>query len=363
MALRRAFTTASAPEGALHGVGAESHAVKARGKGFTIVELLIVIVVIGSLAAITIVSYTGITNQANLAAQSSDIAQWQRKAALHRVQNGVDNCPAGYSFVYGNSVLGTSDFCVMKYEAKNVGGVATSQASGAPWTSINQTDAITAATATGGHLITEAEWMTVAADVLSVRHNWSGGAVGSGIIYQGHANNDPASPLAASQDDSETLHGMTGGIGTSFGNNSSRVLYLSSGDAIWDFSGNVWEWTQQAVGTPTLAMSNVGVPGDSGFNYRDYSLGSLSLGNLLTVSRPTTLNAWTNPTNNASLSGIAWNASNGVGRVYANYSDTSSRPFRRGGSFTSSTSAGVSALVLSNTAVSTGVDIGFRAAR
>jgi len=34
-------------------------------KGFTIVELLIVIVIIGILAAITIVSYTGITQRAN----------------------------------------------------------------------------------------------------------------------------------------------------------------------------------------------------------------------------------------------------------------------------------------------------------
>ena len=34
-------------------------------KGFTIVELLVVIVVIGILAAITIVSYNGITNRAN----------------------------------------------------------------------------------------------------------------------------------------------------------------------------------------------------------------------------------------------------------------------------------------------------------
>lgn len=37
----------------------------AASKGFTIVELLIVIVVIGILAAITIVAYTGITSQAN----------------------------------------------------------------------------------------------------------------------------------------------------------------------------------------------------------------------------------------------------------------------------------------------------------
>lgn len=41
-------------------------------KGFTIVELLVVIVVIGILAAITIVSYTGVTAKANTSAAQSN---------------------------------------------------------------------------------------------------------------------------------------------------------------------------------------------------------------------------------------------------------------------------------------------------
>ena len=42
-------------------------------QGFTIVELLIVIVVIAILAAITIVSYNGITNSANDSSVKSDL--------------------------------------------------------------------------------------------------------------------------------------------------------------------------------------------------------------------------------------------------------------------------------------------------
>ncbi|MBN9397935.1 type II secretion system protein [Candidatus Saccharibacteria bacterium] len=332
-------------------------------RGFTIVELLIVIVVIGILAAITIVAYTGITQNANKAALTADIKQLQTKAAVYRAQNGIDDCPAGYSFVYGNSTLGTSPFCVMKYEAKNVSGVATSQASGAPWVSITQTDAITQSTNAGGHLLTEAEWMTIAADVLSMKQNWSGGSVNSGIIYQGHVNNNPGSALAASDDDTDNLNGMTGGIGTNSGNNSSRVLYLSSGDAIWDFSGNVWEWTQQAIGTPTLTMSNVGVSGDSAFNWRDYTLGSLSLGNLANVSKPATLNGWTNPVNNVSLSGITWGAGKGVGQIYANYADSASRAFRRGGYWSNGSAAGVLTLYLNGSASNSHAGIGFRVAR
>ena len=41
-------------------------------KGFTIVELLVVIVVIGILAAITVVSYTGVTTRANTSANQSN---------------------------------------------------------------------------------------------------------------------------------------------------------------------------------------------------------------------------------------------------------------------------------------------------
>jgi general secretion pathway protein G len=41
--------------------------------GFTIVELLIVIVVIGILAAITIVAYNGVQNRAKTAALTSDL--------------------------------------------------------------------------------------------------------------------------------------------------------------------------------------------------------------------------------------------------------------------------------------------------
>lgn len=327
--------------------------------GFTIVELLIVVVVIAILVGVTLVTYNGITNQAKDATKASAVSQWQKAAAVHRIQTVQDDCPAGYIFVYGNSTLGTNDFCVMKYEAKNGGsGNAVSIASGTPWVSITQTVAISAATASGGHLITEAEWMTIAADVLSVKYNWSGGEVGSGYVYRGHVNNNPASALAASTDDSDGLNGITGGTGSTSGTNSQRTLLLTSGETIWDFSGNVYEWTQQAIGTPTLTVSQIGVSGDSTFTWREWSLGSLSMGNLPANSRPSTLAATTG------LSSItSWNASNGIGRVYANYAGTGARAFLRSGSWGSASNAGVLSLLLSVPASDSSPGIGFRVAR
>lgn len=51
--------------------------------GFTIVELLIVIVVIGILAAITIVAYNGMQDKAHLSAGRQDMATIQKALALY----------------------------------------------------------------------------------------------------------------------------------------------------------------------------------------------------------------------------------------------------------------------------------------
>ena len=62
-------------------------------RGFTIVELLIVVVVISILTAITIVAYNGITNRAKTAALQSALNQAVKKINLYAIENG-DNYPA-----------------------------------------------------------------------------------------------------------------------------------------------------------------------------------------------------------------------------------------------------------------------------
>ena len=56
--------------------------------GFTIVELLIVIVVIAILAALTITTYSGIQQRSRDVARQSDVATIQKALELYRMDNG-----------------------------------------------------------------------------------------------------------------------------------------------------------------------------------------------------------------------------------------------------------------------------------
>ena len=68
--------------------------------GFTIVELLVVIVVIGILAAITLVSYRGLTGKASESTIQADLANTKKQFELYKVEHNVyptgldgNNCP------------------------------------------------------------------------------------------------------------------------------------------------------------------------------------------------------------------------------------------------------------------------------
>ncbi|MBC7459348.1 prepilin-type N-terminal cleavage/methylation domain-containing protein [Candidatus Saccharibacteria bacterium] len=78
--------------------------------GFTIVELLIVIVIIGILAAITIVAFNGVQDRANLAAAQSAVAQASKKILAASFDN-ADNYPvaAGISGIDNLSAIGITN--------------------------------------------------------------------------------------------------------------------------------------------------------------------------------------------------------------------------------------------------------------
>ncbi len=76
-------------------------------RGFTIVELLVVIVVIGILAAITIVSYSGISNRAKIASIQSDLKNAINILEIDKV-NGGDSYPSSLSLANSGKGLSKS---------------------------------------------------------------------------------------------------------------------------------------------------------------------------------------------------------------------------------------------------------------
>lgn len=64
------------------------HKLISRQQGFTIIELLIVIVVIGILATISIVAYNGVQDKARLAIVHSDLSNAKKKLMAYGVEKG-----------------------------------------------------------------------------------------------------------------------------------------------------------------------------------------------------------------------------------------------------------------------------------
>lgn len=64
-----------------------------KSSGFTIVELLIVIVVIAILATVSIVAYNGIQNRAHVSTVQSDFSNAAKKAEVYRVNSSNDSYP------------------------------------------------------------------------------------------------------------------------------------------------------------------------------------------------------------------------------------------------------------------------------
>lgn len=90
--------------------------------GFTIVELLIVIVVIAILAVITVVAYNGVTNRANQSAVQNELATVSKRLATYKIQNGSEQYPAtladagltslSSTMTYYPNVSTSKDYCV-----------------------------------------------------------------------------------------------------------------------------------------------------------------------------------------------------------------------------------------------------------
>jgi PLD-like domain/Copper amine oxidase N-terminal domain len=221
--------------------------------------------------------------------------------------------PANFVLVPANLELGINEpFYVSKYEMRIKGiddgekdykesYVAESRVSGTPWTGLTMVEAKRECEALGGgySLITNEEWMTIAHNIESVPSNWSDnkthktgrtdatlnvgnicrygkrgtGArieVGKKTPYSGEG------VLEASEDDEEGCYGYKSYSAGMFGsvkipvlnengwNEYRRTHYLSNDEVIWDFSGNVWEWTDWYV---EYAKDRARIDGHNDENY------------------------------------------------------------------------------------------------
>ena len=107
--------------------------IKAKNQGFTIVELLIVVVVVAILAAITIVSYNGITNRANTSAAASlasTLAADNGKTTLTYTVCGHDGSTTPPTTIAGISTLTGVSIQYFNYEGTGNKTVTLGTASG-----------------------------------------------------------------------------------------------------------------------------------------------------------------------------------------------------------------------------------------
>jgi general secretion pathway protein G len=70
-----------------------------RNKGFTLVEILIVVIILGILAAIVIPQFTEASNDARESALASDLQTARSQLELYKVQH-LDTYPAAATFVH-----------------------------------------------------------------------------------------------------------------------------------------------------------------------------------------------------------------------------------------------------------------------
>ena len=172
-----------------------------------------------------------------------------------------------------------------------------SRSSGTPWVNIARDNSISACraqqmqyfgtmpdTTNGGgfQLISNTQWQVVARNAEAVSSNWSGNAVGTGVLNRGHSDNvisatevlnswcfgctSPSTNLSGAPNSVSDNNGYfatgassayadwkTLGASPAAGAEQKRTYNLSNGIKVWDFGGNVWQYVSDNYSTLSMA--------------------------------------------------------------------------------------------------------------
>lgn len=250
--------------------------VRDRRRGFTIVELLIVVVVIAILAAITIVAYNGITNRAKATAAATAAEQAAKKVLTYAAVNsdqypatlsdaGVSDGSATYQYRVDNSA-NPRTFCVTA-TTQNVSSWVSS-ASATPASGVCAGHA-----ATGQTLITNLVpnpsfesgingWSATGGATLATATNW--GQTGSQSIQltaSGVADCATAITLSGLKTNTTytlTAYGrvVTAGSGATLSARSLRaVVFLNDGSAYTEYPGSQLVNSANASGRSVITFT------------------------------------------------------------------------------------------------------------
>ena len=170
-------------------------------------------------------------------------------------------CKSGYVAVDGFTLPDgeyVPPFCVMQYEARIVNSRILSSDVAAfgvqvPENMITWQQAKAMCASDGVAMITDSQWLSLAHQIVGVDANWSGGAVGSGLVAGGWGSSEvEGGPWTntgpAPSNDASCLYN-TGAdtCGASGDHRYRRTHVLPNGNSIWDLSGNFWEYTDTTI--------------------------------------------------------------------------------------------------------------------
>ena len=268
---------------------------------FTIVELLVVIVVIGILATITIVSYSGITGKANAASLQADLNNAAQQLKMYQVDHGTyptsldgSNCPVPSDVNYCLKI--SSGNAYTYYQPNNTANpptfslYATKNGTNYHITNDSSSTVAVPVTATGGtvtnisgyriHTFTTSGTFTVTSggdvEVLVVA---GGGSGGGSVGYSGGGGGGGVRTSTVSVTPGDTAIAVgVGGVVKSNGSNSSFGPIVSIGGGAGGLtnsgsSGGSGGGGGHSEGLGGLSISGQGYAGGKGHNSSSASAG------------------------------------------------------------------------------------------